>query len=488
MSIFRVPMQLQAFLIPLIIYLLSMNGVTASDHPDSILAMQFSMWTNHSFSLGPVLHPIDRGIDVSIYQGNVYSAIAPGFALMSFPFAVIGFILDGNVFNIFGYAMLMDELFLALASSISAFIVYKICLFYARPAQSLLASLTLAFGTSVWPFTTLIFGHAAAMMFSVISVYCLLNYTKNGRPRAYMYFAGLALGIASLVEYVSALLIVPISAYLLFASNKNKHYFSGFWKGKIEDVVSLFILFFLVASVNLFYNSLIFSNPLVFPEQLWVNAQSQGGLGGRFSIDGMAEQALFYLVSPFRGLLLLSPILALGFLGIYRMIRFTIDRKDAILLLGLFLAILLPYSYWSGTGGLSYGPRYMIVGIPYLVIPIAVSLTNLKQSSLIRYLFIFLFAISSLIQAAGALAGALSGPGDTLTYQPLSYNLPWLFQGQLNSWLTTRLPIPQGIGSLIFDLAILISVWSFGIFYSKFLRGNTITVSTISSMENSRPI
>jgi len=165
-----------AFFIPFVVYVLSLNSVWSADYQASILGLQYSLWKNHSFSLGVQGSPIVHSVDVGLFNGKYYSEISPGFAILALPFAELGFFLDGGTtINLWGNAVIFDELFVALTSALSAFVVYKICRFYAEPIPSLLASITLALGTSVWPFSTMIFIHGTSLFFSTSAVYLVLR-------------------------------------------------------------------------------------------------------------------------------------------------------------------------------------------------------------------------------------------------------------------------------------------------------------------------
>jgi hypothetical protein len=76
-----------------------------------------------------------------------------------------------------GNAILMDELFLAFRASISGFVVYKTSQLFTKLAfASLLASLALTLGSSVWPYAVSVFPHDASLLFSLVSVYLILRY------------------------------------------------------------------------------------------------------------------------------------------------------------------------------------------------------------------------------------------------------------------------------------------------------------------------
>jgi hypothetical protein len=301
---------------------------------------------------------------------------------------------------------------------------------YAPPIPSLLASLTLAFGTIAWPFATLIGDHDVAMLFSLLGVYCVIRCSRleNAGNEKYVALAaaGASLGIASTVEYLSALLVLPLILFLAY--RKKLNVFSG----------SLFSAIFSLGPIlDLAYNQTVTGNPLVFPEDLWSGG---GGLTAfqRFEPSQLLTVPIYNLLSPYRGLLLLSPVLFVGIYGLFRMYQSGRFRGDALLFLSLFLLGLLPYSMWSNwEGGWSFGPRFLVDVIPYLVIPIAFALSEsrARNAKTLKVVFPSLFVLSSFIAGAAAFTSA-SPPSETslLYYPPARQSIPWLLQNNLDAW------------------------------------------------------
>lgn len=433
-----------SFSIPLLIYAITLNGVFQSDYPESIIGTQWAMWKYHSFALGPPGGLIVQTVDKGLYNGQYYSAISPGFAFLSFPFAAVGFVLDGNSLNLFGSVLILDESFLAITGALAVLITYKICRLYAEPLPSFIAALTLAFGTSVWPFATMLFVHDASLLFSSAAVLLVLRYAKGQtHGPLQLAVAGVFLGVSSFVEYVAALMLIPVLAYLFLS------------KAGIRGVV-LTVGGFLVGPIlQLSYNYGVFGNPLLFPEQLKSGPSS---LASQFDFLGMVAHAAYYVASPYRGVALLSPVVLLGFYGLYRMYR-SGNRTDSGLFVSLFLVVLLPYSAWQDwAGGLAYGPRFLILSLPYMIIPISTLLAE-RQSTPRRAGFFALFAFSSFIQGTGALTTAFSVAGGPLLYQPFSLNIPWLLEGKLDSWSITRLPWADASTNQLVAAALFVSLW-----------------------------
>jgi hypothetical protein len=109
---------------------------------------------------------------------------------------------------------------------------------------------------------------------------------------------------------------------------------------------------------------------------------------------------------------------------------------DPFLFLSLFITNLLSYSAWDvwDAGG-SYGPRFLICGLPYVVIPVGFVLYKYRANVRLLASFVVLFTCSFLIQGAGAFTYAYQPVvKDVLVYQPVAYTFPELFELQLGVW------------------------------------------------------
>jgi len=219
--------------------------------------------------------------------------------------------------------------------------------------------------------------------------------------------------------------------------------------------------------LDLAYNQLVTGNPISFPEDLCACANGQTALS-RFDLSQLLTVPMYDLLSPFRGLFLISPVLLVGVYGLYRMYRSGRLRGDALLFLSIFLLGLFPYSAWSDwQGGGSLGPRYLIDVIPYLVIPIAFVLSeNLERGVRRRWVFLSLFVFSSLISGAAAFTSPdpISPTAPNLFFfQPIAQSIPWLLQNNLDVWWFAYSPL---LAFVIVPLCFL-SVWVFTVMVAR---------------------
>jgi len=410
--------------LPLFIYVLSLDGTISTNGIDaSIMGTQYALWKLGSLSLGTPQNLLVNTVDYGVFNGRAFSAIAPGTALFSYPFAATSFALTAGSFVLPGPVQVADELFLAIAASVAVYFTYRICRFYAGPQTSLFVALAMAFGTPVWPFATIVFENAPSLMFSVISVYFVLRSRQNPSNLCLPIIAGLFLGLAFFAEYAAGLFAIPLVIFL----RRGKYA----WKR-----LAAFVLFFSTGLIaHTIYNFSLFGDPLVFPEQLKSGtAIPVSGLLSSFNFPSAPMHMLFYLVSPYRGIAFLCPILIAGLLALYTNLRLERLRSESLLFLSLVVLVLVFYSSWyDWAGGLAYGPRLLTLAVPYMLISLAPYLNN-SHAKWERTLLSGLFIYSSLIQGAGTITSAFSVSGNPIMFQPLALNFPWLLQGKLDSW------------------------------------------------------
>lgn len=146
-------------------------------------------------------------------------------------------------------------------------------------------------------------------------------------------------------------------------------------------------------------------------------------------------------------------------------------RKDAFLLIALALVIIIPYSAWDDwAGGFSFGPRFLIPALPFLMIPIAYLLGSAKSRSWYIAYFI-LFVASSLFQGSGAIIDATpSDPNNLLYFQPLQSILS-IYHGDFGYvYWAAYIEISRNLAR-ISAAAIFLSLWLLtGLFCYKALR------------------
>jgi len=224
------------------------------------------------------------------------------------------------------------------------------------------------------------------------------------------------------VDYVDGLFIVIISIYVLVSVAKNH--------GALPKTLAALSPLILGLGFIGFYNYSCFGSPFLTSEQAF---QGSVNIFAEFNTP-LPYGVAVNLFTPYRGLFVYSPILITGFLGFLKA-KEKLAVKDTLFLGSLFLSVFLIYSTWTDlTGGLSFGPRFLIPSIPYLLI-FAGFLFQGSGSKLLMYL---LYLIGVFENGVGALTTALGVNGNIWTSPLVAHNLPLFLHGNLDVWWLNR--------------------------------------------------
>ncbi len=426
---------LLVFLSTLVVFAFCLNGVWAADHPTSLMQLSYALWSNHTVVLGKVGQFDPQTVDDLAYGGNYYSALAPGAPVLALPFVGVGFVLDGK-FTLFGDAMLLSELFVALCNSIAAYLVFKLGSMYFTERTSVFIAFAYAFSTISWPFATFFFQSDVSAMLDLLAVYLAVRMARAGSsPLAATIPCGAALGAALTVDYVNGMLVPIVCVFLLYTFRKN---LAGFARGFAGLLVASGMGVVMLA----LYNQAAFGSPLLTTEQAYLHTSllesfSYPLLGGLF-LD---------LLSPLRGVFVYCPLLILGALGFMTMRRKT--ASEAFLLAACFVGILLPYSMWyDAVGGEAFGQRFLIPAIPLLLLPAGFAIDGGRRG--LAALAYLLYGVGVFFNGIAAVTTAIPQAESVFHFPFLTQVLPRFLSGGLDTWWW------RGAGSLWWAPAVLI--------------------------------
>jgi hypothetical protein len=206
----------------------------------------------------------------------------------------------------------------------------------------------------VLPFSTSLWGHTTAAAFTVMA---LAMFVRPGRGAA--AWSGLCIGLAVLTDYAAAPVALTLVAAALAGSARRERV-TGLLLGGAGPLV-----------VFALYHWLLFGSPLRLasaysPASMLDEGRVQGLFGA------VSPAALWGLtVSVSRGLFFYMPVLALSLLGMRRM-GDDAHRSFwwlAVASMALILVINASFNAWHG--GVTAGPRYQIVALPFYVLLLA---------------------------------------------------------------------------------------------------------------------
>lgn len=224
----------------------------------------------------------------------------------------------------------------------------------ARRRWALLLALVYAFATFAWPHSKTFFSEPLTTSLMLASVLVVLR-TGPGALRRPLV-AGLLLGLAVFSRPLALVYGIPIGVYLLYRTYRG----AASLRGAVGPVLA-----FLAGGVPpcvllLATNWWRFGDPMEF---------GYPGEGVRFDfplLDGLYG----LLLSPGKGLAWFAPPAIVGVAGLMVAVR---RRRYDVLMVGAVgvVNVLVFAKYWQWHGDHAWGPRYLIMSLPFLILPVS---------------------------------------------------------------------------------------------------------------------
>jgi hypothetical protein len=344
------------------LYLLTMSGHTYSPDEETMLETSRALVTKGTWAIPPSHSLVQtRGVD-----GNTYSQYGPAQSLAVAPWTAAG-LLVGGLFPKdqagFPLRLILGSYNALIAASLVAlFSALGAALGYTRKA-TIVGALALGFCTFLWPHSRTFFSEPLTALALFASFYLALiatpsNSSATMRVNLRLVASGalFALAFAAKVQYV-----VALPAFLIYVAwragqtnRPNKSQFAAL------SLLTWLLGLALGALPLLFYDWRLFGSPFstgygANPTNALTNPLPNGLLG--------------LLLSPGKGLLWYAFPIVLTVWGWPRFAR--AHRAESALIIALALPIIVLfslYSFWHGDG--SWGPRYLIPALPFLLLPI----------------------------------------------------------------------------------------------------------------------
>ncbi len=308
--------------------------------------------------------------DKAFYKGHWYSARAPGLALFALPYY--------DAIKALGAEKLArsskaqrgeDEMIYFIGLWVNVLPGLLLLLLVGHLAERLepgygaATAVILGLGTLALPLSTLLFSHIFTA-FLGFAAFALLFWERDGPPNPWLLgVAGLALGYAGVSEYPLFFVAVVLGLYLL--SRRDALNPRG-----VATRAGAFILGGLIGIVPLLlYNHYAFHSWTHLAYSSIPRQQK-----GFFGIGVPSLRVMATLLFDSRGLLTLSPVLAMGGIGTWLLYRRG-KRAEALTITGICVCYLGYNSgYYLPFGGGFMGPRFLMTALPFLALPIGLAL------------------------------------------------------------------------------------------------------------------
>ncbi len=372
------------FLLFLAVYLLTTSWIEFSIADVSRNRIEVTRSLMEKFDLS-----VPKGIGMEGADGREYSWFGIGPVLLATPFFVSGKLLGFAPEN----ALPIINQLLGAATAV------LICLFSYSLGYSRRASLTVAvfygLGTAAWFLSKDPGDHAMEIFFIVLSVYFMTLYGTR-RKISHLLVSAVSVGVAFITRPTSILILPPLLILLIAGHSKQLDTLST-GKVTVRDVILFFSVFSPFLCISFWYNYYRFGSIFETGHSL---------MAARMGIDFFTGTPLLvglkgFLISPGKGFFYYSPVTTLFFFSIKPFIKR--HRVLAICFLSIIISYLLFLSeniYWHGD--CTWGPRYIYVALPFLMIPVAalIDSPNWKLNKTLKTVVYFLFGVSFAIQVA----------------------------------------------------------------------------------------
>ncbi len=307
--------------------------------------------------------------DKAFYKGHFYSARAPGLALFALPFYDTLNFLDADALARSSEAQRGDDemiYFIGLWANVLPGLLLLLLVWRMadrfEPGYGAAAAVTLGLGTLVLPLSTLLFSHVFSAFLGFLAFTLMLRERDGPASPLLLAGAGLAMGYAVASEYPLFFVGAVLGLYLL--SRRDALTVRG-----VTTRAGAYIVGGLVGIVPLLlYNHYAFHSwtHLAYSS---IPRQQQGFFG----IGAPSLPVLATLLFDSRGLLTLSPVLALGGLG--TIVLYNRGKRAEALTIGGVCLCYVGYNsgYYLPFGGGFMGPRFLTTMLPFLAMPLGIA-------------------------------------------------------------------------------------------------------------------
>ncbi|MFZ2199766.1 MAG: hypothetical protein WAV40_03180 [Microgenomates group bacterium] len=367
-----------------------------------------------------------EGTETFRYGKSVYPMKQPGGtiigAIVYAPLYKVGFTY-ANHFDYVSHLITFGTSTMMIA--LSAVIIYYLALSITKKHNvAMISALLFPLGTIIWPYAGVSHHDIYGVFWGLLALACYYFAHKFDNQR-YLFFAGL---FSTLTLFFTMLpLTLPIVLWGMTIAAKDLKKIVNLTLGMIVGVLPTSI-----------FNGLVFGNPFLPPNL----AGKVSDTMPLISLPNLLSKLWFYLGSPTTSLIVFSPILIFGVIGIWNL------RKNDKLLARLLFLIpatqLLHISSMETFGGYQYGPRYLLPTFGCLILGVSVWLKE-KHTKLANYLFIVTAIFSVVIAKLGAL--------QTVMYPVPGPYAPIVFFNNIIEW---KMPIFRMLylGIMIFGIGL----------------------------------
>ncbi len=403
------------FFLALAVYIVTYNGAFKSNDERALFSGIDSFVKRGEFTTNQIYWDYTH-VGVFTTAGDMVPNYEPAQMVAAIPLYLWGRALGAGVQGVMFFG--------ALVMAASASLIY-LCLLElgGERRSSVLGAFVFAFATAAWPYSRSFFREPLTILAYLLAFYALFRYRHRTAHSAYLRWpalSGFALGLALTTKQIGvaiapslALLFVmyewgaELSARFTGRRSAARTFMSGRaspaptprddgappddqaqgshaaptqtgWRRHIAAMLAFFLPLAMMLLLNRWYTVTTLGGVEVFARDV-VDYTTNPQLSSS-APERMLRAAIGLTISPYKGLFWFSPALLLGLIGAVPFIRRRPWEGFALLAaIGIHLLGYSRYNYWSG--GVTWGSRYMLQVVPFLILLAAPVWAQIVQSA-----------------------------------------------------------------------------------------------------------
>lgn len=360
--------EFKIFLTVWIVYLFFISTYAGSYISEPTIHQAMSIVDKGSFQVDSYMKDECKltGCDYSLYNGHYYSGFAPGTSLFIIPFYLVikpfNLSIPGSYtiseINTVYLILLSSILLFSLLSALLSVLIYSFVLELTNNKKNaLIIPFIFAFGTLFFVYSGGFYPRIISAFLVFLSFYLLFKY--KDKKNNILFISGFISGLAVTLDFPQILTMGLLFLYLLsFSRNKKIIYF----------ILGAAIPLIILAA----YNYHIYDSPLpsAYEYRARIDPEISAGEQRIEAALPSAEKAFSFLFSLKYGLFIYMPILFMSLFGFWYGIKNKKYSREILLFLFIFLLQFLFYISYSVSSPCSFGPRYFLPVLSFLIIPI----------------------------------------------------------------------------------------------------------------------
>jgi hypothetical protein len=313
--------------------------------------------------------------DLSVLEGRYYPSKAPLMSFAAVPvYAVLRSMAGGHPGVVPEIPLVFfSRLFLTILPTLfSLLIIERFLATYVSRTIAVGVTWTYALGTLAFSYSLLFMSHQATATLLLGGFYLCWLVARSVLSHRWLVLAGLLLGLSIAAEYTSALPAVLIAGYSVLSTKG---------RSRLVWAAALGVGVLPASAFLAWYHHTCFGGVFETGYRHLADVAYQpwheGGFLGIKTPTWHAFAGSFF--SPLRGLLTLSPFLALGLIGLRHLWRSRATHPELGAVSIFAIALSVGYVYFTSSfsyesWGWTTGPRHLTGWVPFLLLPAAMEL------------------------------------------------------------------------------------------------------------------